>query len=138
MSQDRSNAAFFNKNISFGIQEDRIKLNTCHETRVMSFLAEKRKTLATAGQTSPSLIHVTESQEHQFCRKEGACGCQEDLTKLHSCQHKSMNVVLAEKRAPAAARKTSPSLVQITKSQEHNSLYYTRKAPAAAGKTSPG
>ena len=91
-----------------------------------------------------------------------ACGSLEDFTKPNTCT-KSRECHFVEKKAPAAAGKTSPSLIHVMKFQERhfcrkkgacgsredftkpNAYYKTpgalfspeRKAPAAAGKNSP-
>ena len=45
----------------------------------------RKKAPAAAGKTSTGLIHVIKSQERHFCRKKGACGSREDLTKPNTC-----------------------------------------------------
>ena len=63
-----------------------------------------------AEETSPSLLHAREPQKRMFLPSQSACGNLEDLTKLITCQKTRDMYVYAEKKTPAAAGKTSPSL----------------------------
>jgi hypothetical protein len=48
------------------------------------------------------------SQERHFCRKKRACGTEEDLNRVITCPKNPRNVILDEKKTPAARKKTSP------------------------------
>ena len=48
--------------------------------------------------TTPSLTHVIKSQERHFCRKKGACGSLEDLSKANTCHKISGTSFLPKKR----------------------------------------
>ena len=66
-----------------------------------------------------------------FLVKQGACSSREDLTKTVSCKQFLGTFLLARKRVPAAAGKTSIGKIL------GRSFWRKRKAPAAAGRTSP-
>ena len=74
--------------------------------------AKENKTAA-AGKTSTKLIHVTKSQERQFCQNRNACRSREDLNKANTCNTNLRNVILAEKKEPAAAGKTSTGPIPV-------------------------
>ena len=62
-----------------------------YQLRIVVLLAEfvivaEKNAPAATGKASLTLVHVIKFQERHFCRKKSACGRQEDLTKLITCQ----------------------------------------------------
>ena len=110
---------FCRKRGTCGTREDFNRANTCHKIPGMPFLAEK-KAPAAAGKTSPSLIHVINSQEVILGWKNGACGSREDLTKPNTRYKISGTSFLPKKKALAAAGEISTELIHVIKSQKHS------------------
>ena len=76
----------------------------------------KQKGPAATGKTLPSPAHVIKSQERQFVKKEKRLWHREGVTKPNACQNR--NALFAERNVPAAAGKTSPSLIHVRECQE--------------------
>ena len=69
-----------------------------------------------AGKISPRLLHAREPQKPIFVTKKRACGSLEDFTKLITYEQNEETHVSAQRKGPATARKTSPSLLHVENS----------------------